>query len=71
MGDGAQRTGLLQLAKHQGPHTAQRIPEEPPHWQILNQLFQQPATRLSDMASTWTGAASKQKGGGEQGQRVL
>lgn len=40
------------MAKHQGPHAAQRIPEEPPHWWILTQLFEQPASRLLD-AGKW------------------
>lgn len=32
--------GLLRQAQHQGPHSSQRNPAEPPHRRLQNQLFQ-------------------------------
>lgn len=72
--------GLLQLAKHQGPPTAHREPPRSRHTgEFPNQLFQQPATRLSDRAS-WAlacelqhleGSSQQAERCGGQGQRVL
>lgn len=70
MGDGAEDGSAPTGQASGATPSSHRIPEETPHWQILNQLFQQPATRLSDMAN-WALACELQHldGSSQQAER--